>query len=91
MTDVGLAPPPTTVSADLVATIGETPLVELHHVSPNPEVRILAKLESHNPTGSIKDRTALSLIEDAERRGAVKPRRHDHGAHLRQHRASRWR
>ena len=39
MTDVGLAPPPTTVSADLVATIGETPLVELHHVSPNPEVR----------------------------------------------------
>ena len=73
MTDVGLAPPPTTVSADLVATIGETPLVELHHVSPNPEVRVLAKLESHNPTGSIKDRTALALIEDAERRGAVKP------------------
>ncbi len=73
MTDVGLAPPPAAVSPDLVATIGETPLVELRHASPNPDVRILAKLESHNPTGSIKDRTALSLIEDAERRGAVRP------------------
>ena len=69
----GLAAPPATVSADLIGTIGNTPLVELRHVSPNPEVRILAKLESHNPTGSIKDRTALSLIEDAERRGLVRP------------------
>ena len=73
MTDVGLAPPPAAVSPDLVATIGETPLVELRRISPNPDVRILAKLESHNPTGSIKDRTALSLIEDAERRGAIRP------------------
>jgi cysteine synthase B len=73
VSDVGLAPPPAAVTPDLVATIGETPLVELHRVSPNPDVRILAKLESHNPTGSIKDRTALSLIEDAERRGAVRP------------------
>jgi cysteine synthase B len=70
---VGLAPPPTAVSPDLVATIGDTPLVELSHLSPSPDVRILAKLESHNPTGSIKDRTALSLIEDAERRGAIAP------------------
>ncbi|MGD9696379.1 MAG: PLP-dependent cysteine synthase family protein [Thermoleophilia bacterium] len=61
------------MAADLVATIGNTPLVELRHLSPNPDVRILAKLESHNPTGSIKDRTALSLINDAERRGLVKP------------------
>ncbi len=73
MTQSGLAAPPTAVSPDLVATIGNTPLEELTHISPNPDVRILAKLESHNPTGSIKDRTALSLIEDAERRGAVKP------------------
>jgi cysteine synthase len=72
VTPVGLAPPPAGVSADLVATIGETPLVELHRVSPNPDVRILAKLESHNPTGSIKDRTALALIDDAERRGAIR-------------------
>ncbi len=69
----GLASPPSEVSRDLVGTIGDTPLVELQHISPNPEVRILAKLESHNPTGSIKDRTALSLIEDAERRGKVRP------------------
>lgn len=69
----GLASPPMRVSPDLIDTIGNTPLVELQSISPNPEVRILAKLESHNPTGSIKDRTALSLIEDAENRGLVKP------------------
>jgi cysteine synthase B len=73
MTPVGLTPPPVRVAPDVIGTIGNTPLVELSRLSPNPEVRILAKLESHNPTGSIKDRTALSLIEDAERRGMVKP------------------
>jgi [CysO sulfur-carrier protein]-thiocarboxylate-dependent cysteine synthase len=73
MTPSGLAPPRTDVSADIVATIGETPLVELSRVAPNPDVRILVKLESENPTGSIKDRTALSLINDAEQRGMVKP------------------
>ena len=69
----GLGAPPAVVSPDLVATIGNTPLVELNRISPNPDVRILAKLESANPTGSIKDRTALSLIEDAERRGKIRP------------------
>jgi cysteine synthase len=69
----GLAPPPTGVLPDLVAGIGNTPLVDLRAISPSPDVRILAKLESHNPTGSIKDRTARSLIEDAERRGKVRP------------------
>ena len=73
MTPLGLAPPPVNVSADIVATIGETPLVELSKLTPKPEVRILAKLESENPTGSIKDRTALALIDDAERRGLVRP------------------
>ena len=70
-----LSPPPAlrSVATDLTGTIGETPLVELSRISPNPEVRILAKLESENPTGSIKDRTALSLIEDAERRGLISP------------------
>ncbi len=68
-----LGAPPLEVSADLIGTIGNTPLVELQRVSPNPDVRILAKLESHNPTGSIKDRTALSLIEDAEQRGKIRP------------------
>lgn len=70
---VGLAPPPQAVSPDLVATIGNTPLVALSTITPNPDVRILAKLESHNPTGSIKDRTALALIEDAEDRGLIGP------------------
>ena len=73
MTSVGLAPPPVAVLPDLVHAIGNTPLVELSRLTPNPNVRILAKLESHNPTGSIKDRTARSLIEDAERRGLVRP------------------
>jgi cysteine synthase len=70
-----LVPPPAVrdIAADLTETIGETPLVELRGLSPNPDVRILAKLESENPTGSIKDRTALSLIEDGERRGLVRP------------------
>ncbi|MFN8123339.1 MAG: cysteine synthase family protein [Thermoleophilia bacterium] len=65
--------PPRAISPDIVATIGNTPLVELSRITPNPDVRILAKLESHNPTGSIKDRTARSLIDDAERRGLIKP------------------
>ncbi|MCW3012308.1 MAG: cysteine synthase [Solirubrobacterales bacterium] len=58
---------------DLVQAIGNTPLVELKRLSPKPGVRIWAKLESANPTGSIKDRVARSLIEDAEEKGLIKP------------------
>lgn len=58
---------------DIVAAIGNTPLVELKRLSPKPGVRIWAKLESHNPTGSIKDRVARSLIESAEEQGLIKP------------------
>jgi len=58
---------------DLVQAIGNTPLVELKRLSPKPGVRIWAKLESANPTGSIKDRVARSLIEDAEERGLIRP------------------
>ena len=58
---------------DIVEAIGNTPLVELKRLSPKPGVRIWAKLESHNPTGSIKDRVARALIEDAEVRGAIGP------------------
>ncbi len=58
---------------DLVQAIGNTPLVELKRLSPKPGVRIWAKLESKNPTGSVKDRVARSLNEDAEARGAIKP------------------
>src|SRR5579872_2008040 len=58
---------------DIVEAIGNTPLVELKRLSPKPGVRIWAKLESRNPTGSVKDRVARSLIEDAEARGAIAP------------------
>jgi cysteine synthase len=58
---------------DIVQAIGNTPLVELKRLSPKPGVRIYAKLESYNPTGSVKDRVARSLIEDAEFRGAIEP------------------
>jgi cysteine synthase B len=53
-------------SGDLLHAIGGTPLVELKQLSPKPDVRLWAKLESLNPTGSVKDRVARALIEDAE-------------------------
>ena len=58
---------------DIVDAIGRTPLVELSRMSPNPRVRIFAKLEGTNPTGSIKDRIAKYMIEAAERSGALAP------------------
>ena len=58
---------------DIVRSIGNTPLVELKRLSPKPGVRIYAKLESYNPTGSVKDRVARALIEDAEEKGAIAP------------------
>ena len=73
MSRTGLEAPPLAVSPDVVATIGNTPLVDVSGLSPNPDVRILAKMECDNPTGSIKDRTAKSLIDDAEARGVLKP------------------
>ncbi len=58
---------------DIVQAIGNTPLIELPSLSPKPGVHIWAKLESHNPTGSVKDRVARALIEDAEEKGAIAP------------------
>ena len=58
---------------DVIQSIGNTPLVELPRLSPKPGVRIWAKLESRNPTGSVKDRVARALIEDAEEKGAILP------------------
>src|SRR3954466_16297735 len=58
---------------DIVQAIGNTPLVELRRLSPKPGVRIWAKMESHNPTGSVKDRVARALTEDAEEKGAIGP------------------
>jgi len=57
----------------VVESIGNTPLVELPRLSPKPEVHIYAKLEGHNPTGSVKDRVAKSMIEAAEAEGAIEP------------------
>ena len=59
----------------ILATIGNTPMVELQHLSPKPEVRIFAKLEGQNPTGSVKDRIALKMIERAEADGEISPDR----------------
>ena len=53
--------------------IGNTPLVDVSRLSPNPNVRIIAKLENQNPFGSVKDRIAKSMIEDAEKHGRLKP------------------
>jgi cysteine synthase len=58
---------------DIVQAIGNTPLVELRRLSPTPGVRIYAKLESYNPTGSVKDRVARSMIERAESDGLIAP------------------
>jgi cysteine synthase len=58
---------------DIVQAIGNTPLVELRRLSPKPGVRVYAKLESYNPTGSVKDRVARSLIERAEEDGLISP------------------
>jgi cysteine synthase B len=58
---------------DIVQAIGNTPLVELKRLSPKPGVRIYAKLEGYNPTGSVKDRVARSMIERAEEDGLISP------------------
>jgi [CysO sulfur-carrier protein]-thiocarboxylate-dependent cysteine synthase len=58
---------------NVIESIGHTPLVELPRLSPKAGVRIWAKLEGRNPTGSVKDRVAKSMIEDAEERGAIAP------------------
>ncbi len=57
----------------LLASVGHTPLVGLPNLSPTPDVRLWAKLEDRNPTGSVKDRPALAMIEQAERDGTLSP------------------
>jgi cysteine synthase B len=58
---------------DLLSTIGNTPMVELSQLAPSPRIRLFAKLESANPTGSVKDRIALAMLEDAKASGALRP------------------
>lgn len=62
-----------TVHESVLAGIGHTPLIHLQRSSPNPEVQIWGKLELANPSGSLKDRIALHMIEEAERRGELEP------------------
>jgi cysteine synthase B len=57
----------------LLESVGRTPLVGLPHLSPSPEVRLWAKLEDRNPTGSIKDRAALAMVRQAEEDGLLRP------------------
>ena len=56
---------------NILNTIGNTPLVKIERISRNPKVNIFAKLEGFNPTGSIKDRIALAMVEKAEREGLL--------------------
>ena len=60
-------------SSSLLDAIGQTPLVEIARFNPNPAVRLLAKLEGANPTGSVKDRVARYLVEDLESSGRLRP------------------
>jgi cysteine synthase A len=60
-------------SASVLQAIGNTPLVQLQRVVPANAARVFVKLEYYNPTGSYKDRMALSVIEQAERRGTLRP------------------
>jgi [CysO sulfur-carrier protein]-thiocarboxylate-dependent cysteine synthase len=64
-----------TLTPSLLETIGSTPLVELTRLAPHPGVRLYAKLEGQNPTGSIKDRVAKGMIEAAEASGELEPGR----------------
>jgi cysteine synthase len=57
----------------LLDSVGHTPLVGLPRLSPSADVRLWAKLEDRNPTGSVKDRAALAMVLDAERRGVLTP------------------
>ena len=58
---------------NILETIGNTPLVKINHLNPNPDVAIYAKVEGFNPSGSIKDRIALSMIQQAEQEGKLTP------------------
>lgn len=57
---------------NIITYIGNTPLVELQRLNPNPKVRIFVKLEGNNPGGSVKDRAALNMIKSAMERGEIK-------------------
>src|SRR5438105_11206377 len=59
--------------AGVIDLIGDTPMVDVSSLSPNPRVRILVKLEGQNPGGSVKDRAAKAMVEEAEKDGRLEP------------------
>lgn len=61
------------IAENILKTIGNTPMVRINRLCPNPNVNIYAKLEGFNPTGSIKDRIAVAMVEQAEQNGQLKP------------------
>ena len=61
------------IYSSILELIGNTPLVDVSGLSPNPNARILAKLEGQNPGGSVKDRIALTMVEEAEKDGTLGP------------------
>ncbi|MBE6216167.1 MAG: cysteine synthase family protein [Bacteroidales bacterium] len=61
------------IKNNILETIGNTPMVRINRLNPNPDVNIYAKIEGFNPTGSIKDRIAVKMISDAEKEGRLRP------------------
>ena len=59
------------VYPSILDLIGDTPIVDVSELSPNPSVRLLAKMEGQNPAGSVKDRIALAMVADAEADGTL--------------------
>ena len=60
-------------ASDLIASIGNTRLIEMPRLSPSKTVRLFAKLEGDNPTGSVKDRIARRMVERGEAEGTLRP------------------
>lgn len=60
------------IYSDITKTVGNTPLVKINKLNADPDITILAKLESFNPLSSVKDRIGLAMIEDAEKKGLLK-------------------
>src|SRR5688572_11574008 len=58
---------------DITSTLGSTPLVRIRRLAAGLPGHVIAKIESHNPTGSVKDRIAVAMVDDAVKRGRLKP------------------
>lgn len=61
------------IKNNILEAIGNTPMVRINRLNPNPDVNIFAKIEGFNPSGSIKDRIAIKMISEAEKDGRLKP------------------